>query len=67
MEITDYIKEFNEEFMHKMNEYSFAKDSSNFKVLKKKIKLNLLKKLFFENKRRKLITWRLGGILNNRD
>ena len=66
LEITDYIKEFNEEFMHEMNEYSDAKDSSNYKILKK-IKLNLLKKLFFENKRRRLITWRLGDVLNNRD
>ena len=66
LEITDYIKEFNEEFMHEMNEYSDVKDNSNFKMLKK-VKINLLKKLFFENKKRKLITWRLGDVINNRD
>ncbi len=64
LEITDYIKEFNEEFMHEMNEYSDVKDNNNFKMLKK-VKLNLLKKLFFENTKKKLITWRLGDVINN--
>ena len=66
LEITDYIKEFNEGFMHEMNEYSDSKEnSSNFRMLKK-IKINLLKKMFFENKKKKLITWRLGDVVNNR-
>ena len=62
LDITDYIKEFNEEFMHEMNEYSDVKEN-NFKILRK-IKLNLLKKLF-ENNKKKLITWRLGDVLCN--
>ena len=66
LEITDYIKEFNEEFMHEMNEYSDVKENNNYKVLKK-VKLNLLKKLFFDKVKRKLITWRLGDVLNNQD
>ena len=65
LEITDYIKEFNEEFMHEMNEYSDVKDN-NYKMLKK-IQINLLKKLFFENNKKRLITWRLGDVINNRD
>ena len=64
LEITDYIKEFNDELMHEMNEYNDAKDN-NYKTLKR-IKLNLLKKLFEKNKR-KVITWRLGDVLNNND
>jgi hypothetical protein len=64
LEITDYIKEFNDELMHEMNEYSDAKDN-NYKTLKR-IKLNLLKKLFEKNKK-KIITWRLGDVLSNND
>ena len=64
LEITDYIKEFNDELMHEMNEYSDAKDN-NYKTLKR-IKLNLLKKLFEKNKK-KVITWRLGDVLSNND
>ena len=64
LEITDYIKEFNDELMHEMNEYNDAKDN-NYKTLKK-IKLNLLKKLF-EKSKRKVITWRLGDVLSNND
>ena len=66
LEITDYIKEFNEEFMHEMNEYSDVKENNNYKVLKK-VKLNLVKKLFFDKVKRRLITWRLGDVLNNQD
>ena len=65
LEITDYIKEFNEQFMHEMNEYSEAKENNNFKMYKK-IKINLLKKLFFGDVKKKLITWRLGDVVNNR-
>jgi len=64
LEITDYIKEFNDELMHEMNEYNDTKDN-NYKTLKK-IKLNLLKKLF-EKSKRKVITWRLGDVLSNND
>ena len=64
LEITDYIKEFNDELMHEMNEYSDAKDT-NYKTLKR-IKLNLLKKLFEKNKK-KVITWRLGDVLSNNE
>ena len=66
LEITDYIKEFNEEFMHEMNEYSDIRDNNNYKILKK-VKINLVKKLFFEKVKKKLITWRLGDVLINQD
>ena len=48
-----------------MNKFSDLKDN-NFKKLKN-IKLNLLKKLFFGNNIRKIITWRLGDVINNKD
>ena len=64
LEITDYIKEFNDELMHEMNEYNDVKDN-NYKTIKR-IKLNLLKKLF-EKSKKKIITWRLGDVLSNND
>ena len=45
LEITDYIKEFNEEFMHEMNEYSDVKDN-NYKMLKKNSN-KFIKKIIF--------------------
>ena len=65
LEITEYIKEFNEEFLKEVDNYGEVKEN-NWKIIKQ-IKLGVLKKMFYGKDSRKLITWRLGDVINNSD
>ena len=64
LEITEYIKEFKEEFAKEVEHYGEGKEK-NYKILKQ-MKIDLLKKWFQGgNDVRKVITWRLGDVINN--
>ena len=63
LEITDYIKELNEEFLKEVDKYELVKEK-NWKIIKK-IKLDVLKKMFSSKDSTKLITWKLGDVINN--
>jgi hypothetical protein len=65
LDVSDYIREFNEEFMKEINNYGEGKEN-NWKVIKH-IKVDVLKKMFPGKDIRKLITWRLGDVINNSD
>ena len=65
LDITDYIKEFKIEFLKQMDSYEEGKEK-NSKIIKK-IKLNVLKKMFLEKEPQKLITWKLGDVINRSD
>ena len=65
LEITDYIKEFNNEFLKEVANYDEAKEK-NWRTLKH-IKIELLKKWFPDKDSKKLITWRLGDVINKSD
>ena len=62
LEITDYIKEFNEEFLKEVDKYEEVKEN-NWKIVKR-IKIEVLKKMFSSKDVYKLITWRLGDVIN---
>ena len=62
LEITDYIKEFNEEFLKGIDKYEEVKEN-NYKIIKR-IKIDVLKKMFPTRDVNKLITWRLGDVIN---
>ena len=51
--------------MKEINNYGEGKEN-NWKVIKH-IKVDVLKKMFAEKEVRKLITWRLGDVINNSD
>ena len=65
LDITDYIKEYRQEFMKEVNNYGEEKEN-NSKVLRQ-IKMNVLKRMFSDNESSKLITWRLGDVINRSD
>ena len=65
LEITDYIKEFKEEFLKEVENYGEGKEK-NWRILKH-IKIELLKKWFSGKDSKKLITWRLGDVINKSD
>ena len=65
LEITEYIKEFNEEFLKEVKNYGEGKEK-NWKILKQ-MKIELLKKWFSTKDVKKLITWRLGDVINKSD
>ena len=65
LDVSDYIREFNEEFMKEINNYGESKET-NWKIIKH-IKVDVLKKMFTGPEVRKLITWRLGDVINNSD
>ena len=62
LEITDYIKEFKEEFLKGIDKYEEIKEN-NYKIIKR-IKIDVLKKMFPTRDVNKLITWRLGDVIN---
>ena len=62
LDVTDFIKEFNDEFYKELDKYEDIKES-NWKVIKK-IKIELVKKLFNDPDVRKLVTWKLGDLIN---
>ena len=64
LEITDYIKEFTEELYKEIDKYEESKE--NYKFLKK-IKIEVLKKMFHDDDTKKLITWRLGDVMNSNE
>ena len=64
LEITEYIKEFREDLSKEVQMHGKEKNYKNLK----RMKIELLKKWFQEGKEvRKVITWRLGDIINNSD
>jgi hypothetical protein len=65
LDVSDYIKEFNQEFMKEINNFGEGKEN-NWKAIKH-IKVDVLKKMFTGAEVRKLITWRLGDVINNSD
>ena len=65
LEITEYIKEFKEDFLKEIDNYGEGKEK-NYKILKQR-KIELLKKWFPAKETQKLITWRLGDILSKND
>ena len=65
LDITDYIKEYKQEFMKEADNYAEAKEK-NWKVIKQ-IKVNVIKKMFSDSETSKLITWRLGDVINRSD
>ena len=64
LDVTDYIKEFTEELYKEMDKYEESKE--NYKIIKK-IKIKVLKKMFQDPDTKKLITWRLGDVINNNE
>ena len=62
LDVTDFIKEFNDEFYKELDKYEDIKES-NWKVIKK-IKIELVKRLFNDPDVRKLVTWKLGDLIN---
>ena len=71
LDITDFIKEFNEENISNIDNIDDIKEStiSNMSITKKKIRYNkieILKKMFLAEKdSKKLIHWKLGDIISN--
>ena len=64
LEITDYIKEFAEELYKEFDKYEESKE--NYKFLKK-IKIEVLKKMFQDPDMKKLVTWRLGDVISKNE
>ena len=63
LEITEYIKEFTEELYKELDRHEEIKEN-NYKIFKK-IKVDLLNKMFNDKDTRKLVTWRLGDVINS--
>ena len=64
LDITDYIKEFTEELYKEMDKYGESKE--NYKIVKR-IKIEVLKKMFQDEDTKKLVTWRLGDVINSNE
>ena len=62
LEITEYIKEFKQDFLKEMENYGESKEN-NYRFIKHK-KNELLKRWFPGKDTKKLITWRLGDVIN---
>jgi len=62
LEVTEYIKEFKQEFLKEMEKNADSKEN-NWKYIKHK-KKELLKKWFPDKDAKRLITWRLGDVIN---
>ena len=63
LEITEYIKEFTDELYKEIEKHEQIKEN-NYKILKK-IKVDLLKRMFNEQDIKKIVTWKLSDIINN--
>ena len=66
LEITDYIKEFSEEFLQEIDNLGSEIKENTTKIFKQ-IKIDILKKMFSSKDTKKLITWRLGDVINNNE
>ena len=65
LEITDFIKEFTEELYKEIEHYDDIKDNSA-KIMKK-IKKDVLKKMFASQDTKKVVTWRFNEMLKNNE
>ena len=74
LDISNFIKEFNEDYIYKLDNLEDLKDIkessiSNISINKKKIKYiksEIIKKMFLEKKDiKKVVHWRLGDIITN--
>ena len=63
LEITEYIKEFTEELYKEIDKHEEIKENS-YRIYKK-IKIDLLNKMFSEKDIKKLVTWRWGDVVNS--
>ena len=62
LEITEFIKEYKEELIKEIDKYEENKENKKYL---KKIKTEVLKKMFSDSSIKKVITWRLGDVLNS--
>ena len=65
LEITDFIKEFTEELYKEIEQYEDIKENSA-KIMKK-IKKDVLKKMFSHPDTKKVVTWRFNEMLKNNE
>ena len=65
LDITDFIKEFTEELFKEIEQYEEIKENSA-KIMKK-IKADLLKKMFVDKDTKKIVTWRFNEMLKNNE
>ena len=65
LDITDFIKEFTEELYKEIEQYEDIKENA-VKIMKK-IKADLLKKMFSHADSRRIITWRFNEMLKNNE
>ena len=65
LEITDFIKEFTEELYKEIEQYEDIKENSA-KIMKK-IKKDVLQKMFANPDAKKVITWRFNEMLKNNE
>ena len=65
LEITDFIKEFTEELYREIEQYDDIKENSA-KIMKK-IKKDVLKKMFVNADIKKVVTWRFNEMLKNNE
>ena len=65
LDITDFIKEFTEEFYKEIEQYEDIKE--NTAKIMKKIKADVLKKMFSSPDSRKIITWRFNEMMKNNE
>ena len=65
LDITDFIKEFTEELYKEIEQYEDIKENTT-KIMKK-IKMDVLKKIFTYPDSRRIITWRFNEMLKNNE
>ena len=65
LEITDFIKEFTEELYKEIEQYDDIKENSA-KIMKK-IKKDVLKKMFANPDAKRVVTWRFNEMLKNNE
>ena len=65
LEITDFIKEFTEELYKELEQYDDIKENSA-KIMKK-MKIEVLNRMFADKDTRKVVTWRFNEILKNNE
>ena len=65
LEITDFIKEFTEKLYNELDQYDDIKENST-KIIKK-IKKDLLKKMFTNEDIKRIVTWRYDEMLKNNE
>ena len=65
LEITDFIKEFTEKLYNEIDQYDDIKENSA-KIIKK-IKKDLLKKMFINEDIKRIVTWRYDEMLKNNE